>query len=163
MESCMIRCVALSLVCTFTFRVAQAAPKKYDKETEVSVSSNSKFTISAGWTFDDKTRKLTSPEGDLTAYLIEKKAETDLDTLSLKTWKEIDPQFSFPVQQKISPPATDGWEVVQQVIYEVPVKDNRTVLAAIRVFQGMAYILLLDSSNAGLSKRASQLQIVGDT
>lgn len=159
----MIKLGAIALICTFVSGVSEAAPQKYDKETEISISPSSKFTISAGWAFDDKTKKLTSPEGDLTAYLFEKKAETDLDALSLKTWKEVNPQFSFPVQQKISPPAKDGWEAVRQVVYEVPVKDNRTVLTAIHVYQGMAYVLLLDSSNAGLSKRAAQLQIVGDT
>ena len=82
----------------------------YEKETEISASTGSKFSISAGWSFDDETKKLTSPEGDLTAYLLEKKAEADLDALSLNCWKQINPQFNYPVLQKVSPPAKDGWE-----------------------------------------------------
>ncbi len=142
---------------------AQAAPKKYEKETEVSASPNSKFIISAGWSFDEAMNKLVSPEGDLTAYLIERKAEKNLDQLMLQEWKKIDPKFSYSIQQKVSPPPKDGWEEVRQVTYEIPVKENRTVLSVVHVFKGTAYILLLDSSNAGLSKRAAQLQIVGDT
>ncbi len=79
----MIKFVVMALIWTVAVGAVHAAPQKYEKETKVSVSSNSKFTISAGWTFDDKSKKLTSPEGDLTAYLIEKKAEADLDALSL--------------------------------------------------------------------------------
>ena len=116
----MIKFSAVALICTCVVGVALATPKNYEKETEVSVSSNSKFTISAGWTFDSQSKKLTSPEGDLIAYLIEKKAESDLDALSLKAWKEINPQFNFPVQQKVSPPAKDGWEAVTHKYYKRP-------------------------------------------
>jgi hypothetical protein len=143
--------------------IATPSPKKYEKETVIEFSSTSKFKISAGWSFDDSTKKLTSPEGDLFVYLVETKAEIDLEKQSLTEWRKIKPDFSFSVLQKVSPPAKDGWDKTMQVIYEVPAKENRTVLTAIKVFKGTAYILLLDSSNAGLSKRASQLQIVGDT
>lgn len=147
----------------FAAHTAFAATKKYDTETEVALGKNTKVTISAGWTFDDSTSKLTSPEGDLVAYLIEKPFKGNVETLSLNLWKAIDPKFSFKVLQKASPPPKDGWEQAHQVVYEIPVKDNRTVMTAIHVFKGIAYILLIDSSNAGLSKRAAQLQIVGDT
>lgn len=140
-----------------------AAPKKYEKETQINASSNSNFTISAGWTFDDATKKLTSPEGDLTAYLIEKKSEADVAAMSLNSWKQINSNFAYPILQQVAPPAKDGWEAIHQIVYETPAKENKTVLSAIRVYQGIAYILLLDSSNSGLSKRAAQLQIVGDT
>ena len=159
----MLKFSAFALAISFICNLSHAAPKKYEKETEISASTGSKFSISAGWSFDDETKKLTSPEGDLTAYLLEKKAEADLDALSLNCWKQINPQFNYPVLQKVSPPAKDGWEAVRQLVYEIPVKENRTVMTAIHVFKGSAYVLLLDSSNAGLSKRAAQLQIVGDT
>lgn len=142
---------------------ANSSPKKYEKETEIEFSSTSKFKISAGWSYDESSKKLTSPEGDLSVYLVEAKAEADLEKQSLAEWKKIKPDFSFSVLQKVSPPAKDGWDKIMQIIYEVPAKENRTVLTAIKVFKESAYILLLDSSNAGLSKRASQLQIVGDT
>lgn len=154
---------AFAVIGSIGLSMAHAAPQKYEKETEISAGTDSKFTISSGWSFDQKTKKLTSPEGDLAIFLIEKKAEPDLDALSLKTWKEVNPQFNFPVLHQVSPPPKDGWEVTRQIIYEVPSKENRTVLSAIRVFKGIAYFMLLDSSNAGLSKRGAQLQIVGDT
>lgn len=80
-----------------------------------------------------------------------------------KLWKQVNPKFALKVLQKINPPAKDGWESTSQIIYDTPSSENRTVLASIRVFKKTAFIMLLDSSNAGLSKRASQLQIIGDT
>lgn len=143
--------------------VANAAVTKYEKESEINLSSNSKFKISAGWSFDSSEKKLVSPEGDLVVYLIEKPFTADVDSLSLNTWKTVNPKFEYKILQKVSPPVKDGWEQGYQLIYETPAKDNKVVLTSIRVFKGTAYIMLLDSSNAGLSKRAAQLQIVGDT
>lgn len=142
---------------------AVAAVTKYDKESVINLGNNTQFKISAGWSFDDGKRKLISPEGDLTAYLLEKPFKGEIESLSLNAWKGVTSTFDYKILQKVSPPAKDGWEQGHQLIYETSVKDNKTVLTSIRVFKGTAYIILLDSSNAGLSKRAAQLQIVGDT
>ncbi|HYX32639.1 MAG TPA: serine hydrolase domain-containing protein [Oligoflexus sp.] len=147
----------------FSWDTAQGSPKKYDQETEVVLGPRTQFKISKGWSFDSSTLKLTSPEGDLVAYLIEKPAEQDLDALALKAWKGIDPTFNFKLAQKMSPPATGGWERVHSIAYDVPMQENRTVAATIQVFKGVAYILLLDASNSALEKRQAQLDIVSDT
>ncbi len=144
-------------------QLAHSLPKKYNKETKVQVSPNSQFKISAGWTFDDSTKLLVSPEGDVKIFLIEKKAIGDLDSLALATWKDQHPQFHFPVLRANSFPPQDGWESAREIFYELPVQEKRTLSAFIRTFQGTAYILLLDASHAGLSKRSAQLGIVEET
>jgi len=159
----MTRFLGSALAVVFCVQSAFAATTKYEKETEVSLGKNTKFKISAGWSFDDKASKLISPEGDVTIYLIETPFTKDPEAVSIAAWKAIDPKFNFKVLQKVSPPAKEGWEEAHQVVYEVPVKDNRTVMTAIHVYKGIAYMLLIDAANAGLGKRAAQLQIVGDT
>jgi len=140
----------------------QAKLVKYDKEQELK-TKNSTFKISSGWSYDDEYFKIVSPEGDLTAYLLETPLESNIDELSLKLWQKVDPTFNLKISQKVNPPSKDGWEKTFQIIYETPLKDNNVVLSSIRIFKNTAYCFLLKASNSGLSKRAAQLQIVGDT
>ena len=143
-------------------QVVSAAPKKYDTESDV-VLDKTHFTISAGWSFDDAKAELVSPEGDMVVYFSERPFKQDIEALSRDAWKTIDPTFSLEVRRKVSPPPKDGWEQAHQIVYATPARENRTVLTLIHVFQGTAYLLLLDSSKAGLSKRGAQVQIVADT
>lgn len=146
----------------YKLEIAQAKLVKYDQEQEIK-TKNSTFKISPGWSYDDEYFKIVSPEGDLTAYLLETPLESNIDELSLKLWQKVDPTFNLKISQKVNPPSKDGWEKTFQITYETPLKDNNVVLSSIRTFKNTAYCLLLKASNSGLSKRAAQLQIVGDT
>lgn len=159
----MFRTLHLILALTLTSSSLFAKPRKYDKETEINASTDSKFTISSGWSFDEETKKLTAPESDLTIYLIERKTEKDLDALALDVWKSVNPNFDLPVKQKYSPPPEDGWEQLRQVVYETPTKENRTVISLVKIYKEKAFVFLLDSSNSSLSKRGAQIQIVSET
>lgn len=152
-----------AMLSVMPFVHAKSALVKFDKETVVTLGDKSKFTISAGWSFDDTTQALVTPEGDVKIYLIQKPFEENVEKLSVALWKTIQPNFNFKVMQKFSPPARSGWEQAHQIIYEVPAKENRTILTAIRVFKNKAYVILVDGSNSGLEKRGAQFQILADT
>ena len=74
----MSKIVLYVVISMFSFNAAIAAVTKFDKESEINLGNDMKFKISAGWSFDDSIKKLTSPEGDLTAYLIEKPFKGDV-------------------------------------------------------------------------------------
>jgi len=140
-----------------------SAPTKFDEETQVELKDKSKFKISSGWSWDESAQKIKSPENDLNLYLVERPATSDLEEMSRIAWKSVVPNFDFKVLQKATPPAQDGWELLSQITYDVPAKENRTVFTIVRTYKGRAYIMLLDSANGALDKRASQFQIIVDT
>lgn len=102
--------------------------------------------------------QLTGPEKDLTAYFLELPLGTeDLDALSHKAWKKIDPTFSLPVLQKHPMPLSGGWDQTVGMVYNVPTSESRSVISHISSFQGHAYICLVEGTNAGFSRRYPEL------
>jgi hypothetical protein len=158
----MKRYAILLLVC-LRFPVAQGAPVVFSKESEVRISERTKFKISAGWSFDERASRLVSPEGDISGYLLERPYEKDLEALSTRVWKEIDPKFSRKIVQKSSPPPKDGWDEVHTFVYETTRREEKIIFTEIRVFKDRAYLLLLDSSIQGFEKREAQLGIISET
>ncbi len=150
-------------LCFIPFSFSGASPTKFEKETLVTLKDQSKFTISAGWSFDESTQSLVTPEGDVKIYLFQKPFNGDVEKFSESLWKTVQPDFGFKIMQKVSPPAEDGWEQTHQIVYEVPAKENRTVMTLFQVFKGQAYAILVNGSNSGLEKRGAQFQIVADT
>ena len=73
------------------------------------------------------------------------------------------PEFKFKVLIEGSPPPADDWDHSYQISYDVPVSQNRSVSASVNVFKGVAYIMLIDGSNATLAKRGAQIMLVSDT
>jgi CubicO group peptidase (beta-lactamase class C family) len=151
--------IAMFLCPQFTL----ASPQKYATEAEVNLGHGSKFRISAGWSFDPKQFKLVSPEGDVIVHLLEIPYSGKPEDVAASAWKVINPAFDFKVQEMISPPPQNGWEQVHTIVYEAPTQRNKILAAEIRVFKGRAFVLLLDASREGLTKRQAQLAIVADS
>lgn len=154
---------SLILLLAVSGKQVWAAMTGYDKETQVTLKGGSAFTISPGWSFDEFANKLQSPERDLTVYIIQSPFSGDAEGMVKAAWKSVYKKINYKILQKTLPPPTDGWEYVQQITYEVPVAENKTVLAVVRVFKGTAFIILVEGSNAAMDRRGPQLQIVVDT
>jgi CubicO group peptidase (beta-lactamase class C family) len=156
--------LVLSLINVFALTQPAAAEAiKYDKETEVALNDKSKFTISGGWTYDPSTTSLRSPEGDLAIYLHVEPFKDGQEDMTKAAWKSANKDITFKILRMTAPPSKDGWEQTHQIDYDVPVSENRTVLSLVRVFQGMAYVMLLDGANGTLDKRFAQVKIAVDT
>jgi len=142
---------------------ASAQATKYEKEAQIELNDKSKFTISAGWTYDPSIKKLQSPEGDLMIYLLEQPCQGTAQEMTKAAWKTVNKQIKFKILQANAPPPKDGWEQAHQIVYEVPVSEHRTVISIVRVSKGKAYVMLLDGANSAFDKRGAQIQIVADT
>lgn len=105
-------------LCLIPFSVSGASPTKFETETLVTLKDQSKFTISAGWSFDESTQSLVTPEGDVKIYLLQKPFAGDIEKFSQSLWKTVQPGFGFKVMQNVSPPPQDGWEQTHQIVYE---------------------------------------------
>lgn len=160
-----IRLSAISLILLFAVISGSPASSeitKIEKETQVAIS-NSKFTASAGWTFDDAQGKLIAPEGNLSVFLVMLPYDGNPAELVKKAWHSVGIDLNYKVLPISSPPPDEGWDEIHQVNYEVPVSESKSALAVIHVLKGVAYVMLLEGASATYEKRQSQIQIVADT
>jgi CubicO group peptidase (beta-lactamase class C family) len=142
---------------------ADCKVSKYDKEAQITLKDNSKFTISAGWSFDPEQQKLVSPENDFSLNLLKVPNTGSAEELIKKAWQTVHHDIAYPILQTDHPPSKHGWEDTHRIVYEVPTAENRNILAVLRVFQGNAYIMLLDGTNSAFDRRGAQIQVVADT
>lgn len=158
-----MKLISLAVMMLVTANNASSQTKIINADLEHTFPSGSKSTFSQGWSFDDKTNILVSPENDLRVYFFETELEGDIEKFSLDLWRKINPGFNLKVDQKASPPATDGWEQVHRISYDVPAKESRIVVSVIRVFRGIAYAILADGAAGAFERRGSQFQIAIDS
>jgi CubicO group peptidase (beta-lactamase class C family) len=101
---------------------------------------------------------IISPEKDFKLYFFKENINnsSDISKLSLKYWKKIDPNFNSKEIQNISPPTT-VWDKVTQIVYQTPREEKRVALTLIRIKDNLAYISIVNTGAATLSKRSSQM------
>jgi CubicO group peptidase (beta-lactamase class C family) len=116
--------------------------------------------LPTGWTRSENQafNYVVAPEKDFKLYFFKEKVSKDFSAsnLSLKYWKKIDPNFNIKEVQNISPPSTN-WDKVTQILYQVPREEERVALTLIRIQGDIAYINILNTGNATLSKRGAQM------
>ena len=137
------------------------------KSTDLTIKmkSGSTFSIPGSWereTSEDYIQ-MTTPEHDLSAYFIELPETQSLESLTKEAWKKIQPDFNLQSTQTSSPPTSDNWERMCQVVYDVPSSESRIVVAIVRTFEGQAYVCLVDGKIAGLSRRTSELMLMSES
>ncbi|MDD0853637.1 serine hydrolase [Halobacteriovorax sp. GB3] len=122
-----------------------------------------KLEIPKGWT--KTTSKVVSPEGDLKVYFYKKKLNSNFDFVkeSSSLWKTIDPNFSYEIKAESSPPNSKGWDKVTQIVYDTPAEQSKIIISLLREKNGIAYLNLIESSMATISKRGPQLFTVIDS
>ncbi len=140
---------------------AFAKPNPVKKEEERKFL-DTRYTVAPPWLIEDKGdhQIFTLPEGDLVMINMILPAVGKPEDLLLKAWKKYQPNFNRKVELKTTPPASGGWEEIQKIAYEVPVKESRAVVGQYGVLKGKAYITLLDGSYSTFQKRGAQIAIV---
>jgi hypothetical protein len=128
------------------------------------MKENSTFKILKSWSFNDKKDHLESSEKDISAHFISTQVgKFDPEKLSLENWKKIIPNFNYKVLHKSAPPAKDGWEQIHQISYDVPLKENLSIMTLIYTYNGIAHIVLAQISNSCLSRRREQFYNIVNT
>lgn len=132
------------------------------QKEEVRKFLDTRYTVAPPWSVEDKSdhQIFTLPEGDLVMIQMILPAVGKPEDLLLKAWRKYQPDFKRKIELKTTPPATGGWEEIQKIIYEVPIKESRAVVGQYAVLKGKAYITLLDGAYATLDKRGAQLGLV---
>jgi CubicO group peptidase (beta-lactamase class C family) len=142
-------------------RAVAAEPnvKKLDADTPLTTASGATFEGPKGWTVTtsgDRIR-LETPEKDLSVTFIEV-AETDGEKAMGKAWTIVKPAFALKAAQTVHPPAKDGWDSITQTVYSVGATEARSVIGIALGKGKTQYVALVDGANAGLDRRAAQLQ-----
>ena len=132
------------------------------KECSIKMKSGSIFSVPPSWQKNEYKGYVcvSAPEKDLSIYFLELPVTQSLESMAADAWKRVEPDFALKPAQQLSPAATDSWEKMCQIVYEVPTSESRMVIAIVRVFKEQAYVLLADGKMAGFHRRVSELTIM---
>lgn len=150
---------------TFTLAAVDAA-----QETAAAPAVEETYTDPAGlfsvpvltnWTLEtfDGYATLTAPDGDLKVYVLAVPAESAEAGIEA-AWQIVEPSFALEREETTSTPPMRGIEETVSIIYDTE-DDNRLVTAGADLYEGIAYVLLLDGDLATIQRRVSQIQIIG--
>lgn len=149
--------------------------KKVQSESTYTVTMKGGSTFLAPRSWKNEARgnyiQMTSPEKDLSAYFFEfqtfpKTLQAKIQNfveLATKAWKEINPHFNLKPLPGTSHSATNPWEKMVQIVFDVPTSESRIVMAVVRIFKEQAYLSLIEGTIAGFSRRAAELNIQFET
>ncbi|MCB0113026.1 MAG: beta-lactamase family protein [Caldilineaceae bacterium] len=107
----------------------------------------------------DTYAMLTAPDGDLTVHVMAVPAESAEAGIEV-AWQMVDPSFDLEQQDSTSVPPTRGIEETVSISYETD-DDDRIVIAGGDLYQGIVYVMLVQSDLSTFQRRVSQVQIVG--
>lgn len=126
--------------------------------------SGARFEGPKGWFVTTKGESivLDDPERDLSLTLIEVK-EPDAQKAIDAAWKQTQPGFARTPKQTMNIPATEGWDSITQIPYEVGGNENRTVVALAQRKGNVHYVMLIDGTNAGFDRRYAQFKTIVST
>jgi len=112
-----------------------------------------------GWSADEAATVLTlvAPEGDIRVSFVAASKSAASADIAREAWKSVDAGFSLPVLNEADGPAAEGWDGTAQIAYSTPAAEGRSALAIVRTLGERAYVNLLWSSKAGLSRRMAQI------
>lgn len=123
----------------------------------------SSFELPADWSLErgDGLLVVQDPDRELKLWMRDIEGETGLEAIAA-AWQRAVPGFARRIDDVASPPASQGWDSITEVSYEVAAEESRGVAAMSRAKDGIAYVLLVDGSLPALQRRNAQLmQIVG--
>ena len=123
---------------------------------------NGLFTapIPTNWTATQEEGYVTlsDPDGAILIYLLTLPTD-DLEGAVEDGWLLVDPAFDVPVEQAVSPPPPEGVEEFYFVQYEIG--DDEVIYQAVaQLYDGTAYLLLVDAELAAAQRRQAQISII---
>lgn len=132
-------------------------------DTPVTTSSGATFEAPKGWFLTRSADRVTlqGPERDLTATLLEM-SEPDATKAITAAWAKVQPNVSRKIAQSVTPPETDGWDAVTQIMYETGTGEEHAIGIARRK-GAVQYVMLLVGASAGIDRRAAQIGTVVST
>lgn len=102
---------------------------------------------------------LTDPDEQIRlAIFVIPAAADEVDAAVREAWSRFDPQFDLEPYQVLEVP--DDPRIERSLLYNYDGPENRIYQAAAILYEGQAYILLVDGELAAVQRRAAQVQIV---
>ncbi|MBS0287552.1 MAG: beta-lactamase family protein [Proteobacteria bacterium] len=126
---------------------------------QVLLKDGSSFSYPDTWQCEELEGfiKLLGPEDDFTVHFLVLPTASEAAS---QAWKQINPQFDLKIAQNLALPAawlSGFWESGQQIVYDVPLSESKTVMALVRTYQHHAYISLIEATNAAFQRRSAEL------
>jgi CubicO group peptidase (beta-lactamase class C family) len=152
----------LLLVLTFTLIFSIQPIQAQQEDPSIPYEDPQGFfttVIPSTWTLtqEDEYGVATSPEGNLTVYLLSVEA-TDLQQGIADAWSTIDPDFNREAVQEQPLPATGGIEAAAQNVYSVEPDD--VVIGIGQLYAGRVYAVLIKGTLEELQRRNAQVQVI---
>ncbi len=109
--------------------------------------------LPAGWTLDETAPAptLVGPEGDLRVAYVVLPNDRPPEAIAAAAWRMVEPGFDATVRSQAEGTPAEGWDVAYQIVYATPAADSRTVMAALRILGGRAFVNLLSGTSAALA------------
>ncbi len=126
-------------------------------ETTVKTPRGASFPVAAGWTVTEAGDQITlsDPEHQMKVTYVELEAPSGASAIA-GAWKRHDPAFALTARRTVTPPSTT-WDDVTQTVYETP--DPAAVVMAVARRRGqVAWVVLLEATQASLDRRGAQMQ-----
>jgi CubicO group peptidase (beta-lactamase class C family) len=143
---------------------AKAAAERVTEDTKRTTASGIAFIVPAGWSVltDGAATFLTGPEPDLRITLVESSAKSADDAVAA-AWPVMEPGFKRKMLLSQPAPGRRGWDELRAYQYETS-PDEKLVVSATALRTGTTWlVLLIESSEATLEKRASAAGLFGDS
>jgi CubicO group peptidase (beta-lactamase class C family) len=115
--------------------------------------------IPTNWTVEEKEgyALFNDPDKAINIYVLAVPGEDGAQAIA-DGWKQVDPNFSFEIEDTQTPPPSGGIEEVVVVDYDTP--QDRIVQGLAQKYQGNIYLLLVEGATDVVARRASQLGII---
>jgi CubicO group peptidase (beta-lactamase class C family) len=117
--------------------------------------------IPTNWTVEELEgyALLTSPDDEILVYVLVVEID-DLEAGITQAWTTVDPTFDLEVAEVIEEPTVTGAERAATLFYDTG-DGNRIVLGGGWLYEGIAYLELIEANLEAFQKRAAQVQIIG--
>ena len=129
---------------------------------EVYTATNGLFSvpIPTNWQVREENGivRLSEPEGKITVALLTV-ANPDLDSALAEAWKQFDPAFDLQPKDTQEPPSASGVERTLAAFYDDG-DETRVLVGVAQLYDGAAYVLLVDGDGGAVEKRAAQVGII---
>ncbi|GAB4525149.1 MAG: hypothetical protein OHK0046_40650 [Anaerolineae bacterium] len=122
------------------------------------------FPIPTNWTVEERDGYVYvyTPEERIKIYILVDEAQDDLEASVAEAWGVVDPAFDLPIltsEEITDPGLLMGFERGNSITYQT--EPTRLVVAGASVFEGVAYVTLIEADLIALQERFAQFQVFG--
>ncbi len=133
--------------------------KKLETDTTLTTASGCTFTAEKGWFVrqHDTMIVLEEPDHELKVVLIENQEMSAQDAVN-SAWKQVQPDFDYPIKHTMEQTPQDGWDKIVQFMYDTPT--SLVIFATSRKAGTTWYVELINGTRASFDRRMAGVLVI---